>query len=350
MIGRLLFSSGPRRVRAALPLALAALALGALVRRAKTSRPRARKARPLERYLGRRVIVLNSEDPVYAAGRAMEANGTGSVLVERGGAVIGVVTDRDIALQLCSGEVSRHSTLRNVMCILAASATPGSSLEEVLALMRRTGVRRLPLLNERRRAVGIVTLDALLADGAISGEEAGEIIRAQLEQPAEFKPEGTLGPARPLVRRRDPRARRESRAEATLARALDLIAHHTGLPSRGAAQAAFLAVVGALIQRLHPDEAKDLLAQLPSRLRQPLTELPPGPDRSIDLDRVRGVTGDIIAAYNARDIERVLHGVTRSLEELVSPGELRQVFQQLPRELRSALTPQPPSYLSPPRP
>jgi CBS domain-containing protein len=346
MFGTSLFSPA-RRVVAPLPFLLGAVAVGAIARRVAGAR---RAGAPLARYLGRRVIVLHASDFAYAAGRAMAANGVGAVLVERGGEVVGVVTDRDLALYLCGGHAGREATLRDVMCVITAAAPPTASIREVIALMKRTGVRRVPILDARGKAVGIVTLDDLLADRAISPRDAEAIVRAQLELPASQKRAGELGPtrpARPWLRRSNPEDRRASRAEATRARALDLVAAYAGLPTRAAAEAAFLAVVGTLLQRLHPGEAAHLLAQLPSLLREQLEVVPGGPDRSIDFDRLCAAARDVLAAEDARYAARIVRGIVRALDELVSPGELAQVFEQLPVGLRSALCAALPAPLNP---
>lgn len=325
-------------------LPLAAFLLGARrVRRARPARPPSPpKGRFLDRYLGRRLVILNEEDDVYSAARAMEANAIGAVLVERGGRIVGIVTDRDLLLYFAHQPTNAHPVpLRDVMSVLSAVVSPGTSVEDVAERMERFGVRRVPILGERGEARGLVTLDDLLVDGLINIDQAGAILRRQLSQPAEFKVAGQIGldrPARPWSVSTLPEDRRASRADSTLARALDLIGAETRLRTRASAEEAFFAVMGPLLRRVMPQEASDLLAQLPLRLRERCMALPPGPDSSIGPETIRREVRSRLNVRTGR-IDEIIRGVIRALSALVSPGEFAQFMHQLPREMREWLEP-----------
>jgi CBS-domain-containing membrane protein len=70
-----------------------------------------------------------------------------------------------------------------------------ASETEAATLMRTRHIRRIPIMDGNSIA-GIVTLDDLLMSGGVSGVEAGNIIEAQLREPALGKPTGDLYPMR----------------------------------------------------------------------------------------------------------------------------------------------------------
>jgi CBS domain-containing protein len=78
--------------------------------------------------------------------------------------VVGVLTDRDIAMSVVAADRDPH-TLRvgDVMTREVVMAREQDSLLDLLATMRRRKVRRIPVTGARDLLVGIVSLDDVLA-------------------------------------------------------------------------------------------------------------------------------------------------------------------------------------------
>jgi signal-transduction protein with cAMP-binding, CBS, and nucleotidyltransferase domain len=120
----------------------------------------------------------------------------GAVIVHDGKRVVGIVTDRDLALRVMSAALPpERTTLQDVMTPNPITLPISASEAQAVMLMRAHHVRRIPIVDGARVA-GIVTLDDLLMSGAINGENAGAIIEAQLREPAAAKPAGDLYPMR----------------------------------------------------------------------------------------------------------------------------------------------------------
>jgi CBS domain-containing protein/uncharacterized protein (DUF2267 family) len=235
----------------------------------------------LERYRLDRVVIQSPKTRVYDAARAMESNHIGLIVVADHGRVVGVITDRDIALRVVSFQLDpTQATLNDVMTDNPATLSIDADEQAALELMRDRHVRRLPLV-EHGAVVGVVTLDDLTLSKTAEREALREVIRAQLAEPAPFKPRGELHPTQPArypSRGVDERARaRSARAEQTAVEAVRLVQMTTRLETEEQALQAFDAVVSALVRRVTPDEAKDLLSQLPSTLRERWLDLPAGP-------------------------------------------------------------------------
>lgn len=88
------------------------------------------------------------------------------VVVDESGAgrlVVGMLTDRDIVTAVIAQEVDPN-TLRveDVMTADVVTALEGDSVMDLLGLMRRKGLRRIPVTTPERALQGLVTLDDLL--------------------------------------------------------------------------------------------------------------------------------------------------------------------------------------------
>jgi CBS domain-containing protein len=116
----------------------------------------------------RREVAFTYESVVLAeAARQMLERHVGCLVVvqqgERGKVPVGILTDRDIVL----GAVARHLdprtlTVAEVMTRDLATVREQDSVINTLRVMRRCGVRRLPVLSPDGMLQGIVTLDDLL--------------------------------------------------------------------------------------------------------------------------------------------------------------------------------------------
>lgn len=112
-------------------------------------------------YRRPRLVVLSSNNSVLEAARAMENNSIGAIMVQDRGRIVGIVTDRDLAVRALGHKLDPETTpIAKVMTPSPLMLTPDDSREEAIALMQQGNVRRIPL-NENGRVVGMVTLDDL---------------------------------------------------------------------------------------------------------------------------------------------------------------------------------------------
>ena len=95
------------------------------------------------------------------AAREMEARNVGSLLVvDDEEQIVGIVTDRDLALCLGHGCIP-DTTVGEVMSRHVATIPADASLEDAAAAMDSHAVRRLPVVDAAGKAIGIVCLDDL---------------------------------------------------------------------------------------------------------------------------------------------------------------------------------------------
>jgi len=131
---------------------------------------------------------VSPDTPVSEAARVMKEEDVGLVpVVERvGGAetrgrLVGVVTDRDIAIRHVAEGRAADSPVGDVMSGGVKTCGPNDSVEDAMALMGREQVRRLPIVDERGSLVGVVAQADLVR---VSGKERqAERTVEQISQP-----------------------------------------------------------------------------------------------------------------------------------------------------------------------
>jgi CBS domain-containing protein len=106
---------------------------------------------------------VSPDTPVSEAARMMKEEDVGLVpVVERvGGAetrgrLIGVVTDRDIAIRAVAEGRAADAPVSEVMSGGVKTCSPDDSVDEAMDLMGREQVRRIPIVDERGSLVGVV--------------------------------------------------------------------------------------------------------------------------------------------------------------------------------------------------
>lgn len=93
----------------------------------------------------------------YAAQRMAEDD-VGTLPILDHGQIVGIVTDRDIAVRSVAAGIEPGASIRQVMSKDVATCSPDDDVESVLALMSREQVRRMPVCDGNRQVIGIVGL------------------------------------------------------------------------------------------------------------------------------------------------------------------------------------------------
>ena len=104
---------------------------------------------------------------VSEAARLMLEQHVGCVVVveetDQGRRVLGMLTDRDITVAVVAREFNAQTTrVADIMSPSPVTCRPEDSMTDVLQLMQRDGVRRMPVTDALGTLVGIATLDDLI--------------------------------------------------------------------------------------------------------------------------------------------------------------------------------------------
>jgi CBS domain-containing protein len=105
------------------------------------------------------VAVIDPEATIEEAAEKMKAHNVGPLPVCENDHLVGMVTDRDITILGTAEGRDPHSTkVRDVMTPEVISIREDQEVEDAARLMEERQVRRLPVINEEKRLVGIVGL------------------------------------------------------------------------------------------------------------------------------------------------------------------------------------------------
>lgn len=103
------------------------------------------------------VVTLCKTDSIQKAAKMMNEHGIGSLPVCENGKVIGMITDRDIAVRSIANGKDGNTKVCEVMSPSVVTGTSKMSVDEASKLMSNNQVRRLPIV-ENESLVGIVAL------------------------------------------------------------------------------------------------------------------------------------------------------------------------------------------------
>jgi CBS domain-containing protein len=132
---------------------------------------------PVREVMTGEVEVVDADALVSEAAERMRTWGIGFLPVREGQAILGIVTDRDIAMRAAAdGFDPDETTVRAVMTSDFAYCFADDDLVEAAKTMEARHVRRLPVLDNDRRLVGILSIEDV-ASRAGSAELAGQVLR-----------------------------------------------------------------------------------------------------------------------------------------------------------------------------
>jgi CBS domain-containing protein len=110
----------------------------------------------------KKAITAAPDATLASVARQMEQHNVGAVVIADADRPIGIITDRDLALALGAHEVSPRTEVHAIMNRRVVVIPDNAGILTATRLMRETGVRRLPVVDQADRLTGMVTLDDLL--------------------------------------------------------------------------------------------------------------------------------------------------------------------------------------------
>lgn len=107
----------------------------------------------------------------------MKAEDIGSIPIGENDRLIGMVTDRDLAIRAVAqgGNLSKK-TAKDVMSEGIIYCRENEDIEDAIHLMEDKKVRRLPVINDKKRMVGILSLGDV--SHAVGQSLSGELIKS----------------------------------------------------------------------------------------------------------------------------------------------------------------------------
>ena len=120
------------------------------------------------------IVSLNSEDSVERAAQMMKQFDVGSIPICSEEKLVGMITDRDIALRTVASSASgNNQKISEVMTSNPVTGTPDMDVHDAAKIMSEQQIRRLPIV-QNNHLVGIVSLGDISVEPTLqdNAEEA----------------------------------------------------------------------------------------------------------------------------------------------------------------------------------
>jgi CBS domain-containing protein len=120
---------------------------------------------------------VEANETLINIAKKMKNGDFGSVIVNENNRSIGIVTDRDIVTKALTKNTDiKTLTAKDIMSEKLISCSANDSFEAVVNKMKSNKIRRVPVLDENNKTIGIVSLgDMALAE---KGKEFGPVFEA----------------------------------------------------------------------------------------------------------------------------------------------------------------------------
>ncbi len=123
---------------------------------------------------------VNADTPVSEIAKIMKRDDIGAVPIGRDDRLVGMITDRDLVLRvIAEGRDIDKTRAEEVMTPGVIYCQTHQTVEDAIHLMDQKKIRRLPVLDEKKRLVGMLSLGDV--SHVVSRDLSGELVRAVSE-------------------------------------------------------------------------------------------------------------------------------------------------------------------------
>lgn len=123
------------------------------------------------------VACLSPDTTVKAIAMKMKELDVGAIPITKKNELIGMITDRDIAIRcVANGKDLSKVTAKDVMTPGIVYCRDTEEVEDAVRIMESKQIRRLPVLDEAKRMVGMISLGDI--SHALPRDIAGEVTKA----------------------------------------------------------------------------------------------------------------------------------------------------------------------------
>lgn len=125
------------------------------------------------------VVSIGTDSTLADVAETLESENVGAVVVTDGDELAGIVTDRDLALEVAHGDDVASKSVEDVMTADPVTIREDEEAIEISRMIGEHNVRRLPVVDEDGAVTGIVTVDDLVATIGEQLENVADTIEVQ---------------------------------------------------------------------------------------------------------------------------------------------------------------------------
>jgi CBS domain-containing protein len=125
----------------------------------------------------KRVKCVEPDTPVREVAKRMRTADVGAIPVEHNGALVGMITDRDIACRAVANGADLDALhARDIMSKRIVTCSARDDLMTAVARMKRKHVRRLPVVDHSKAVVGMLSLGDI--SHKLGSNASGQVLRS----------------------------------------------------------------------------------------------------------------------------------------------------------------------------
>jgi CBS domain-containing protein len=123
--------------------------------------------------MSRQPVTASPDTSLQQIALLMEEHDCGDVLIVEGGVLVGIITDRDLAVRGLAPGLPVSTPVREVMTGRVAAIRAHETADQALRLMALHNIRRLPVIDEDRHVLGVLSQVDL---ARVSAQDAGALM------------------------------------------------------------------------------------------------------------------------------------------------------------------------------
>lgn len=136
-----------------------------------------------EELMKRDVVSVAPDETVQEAARQMRDENVGLIpICDMDRKVVGLLTDRDIAIRLVASNLSANTPVRDIMTEEVVACRPQDDLREAERMMMANHKSRIVCTDDQGRLEGVISLSDIAQ--AEDGSRAGQMLREVTEREA----------------------------------------------------------------------------------------------------------------------------------------------------------------------
>jgi CBS domain-containing protein len=117
---------------------------------------------PVSKFMTKIVMTATLDQTIQSVCKIMNENNLGSVVIVKrgvsGNELVGIITERDIIRKIGESDLFTTQTpIRELMSTNLISIKPDNTISDAIGLMHGNNIRRLPVINNDGKMVGIIT-------------------------------------------------------------------------------------------------------------------------------------------------------------------------------------------------
>ncbi|ELZ21738.1 signal transduction protein with CBS domains [Haloterrigena salina JCM 13891] len=125
------------------------------------------------------VVTAGPDTELETVAQRLASNNVGAAVVTEGEEPVGIVTDRDIALEVAQSDDVAATPAEDVMTAGLTTLREDADAIEISRAIKEENARRFPVVDENGELTGIVTLDDLVATIGEQLDNVADTIEAQ---------------------------------------------------------------------------------------------------------------------------------------------------------------------------